>query len=138
MRNIRSMLMTGAAVGAAAVGGAAFANAATSSGSSPSVPSNTSTSSAGQPRNFPAHGSAAHEDAEKPVTGAAAAKAKAAAVKAVGGGSAGAVTTDFSGSGYETTVTKSDGSTVEVHLDSAFSAMGGPGGHGGPPGGYNH
>ena len=69
---------------------------------------------------IPAHGSAAHEDAEKPVTGDAAIKAKAAAVKAVGSGTAGAVTTDFPGTGYEVTVTKSDGSTVEVHLDSSF------------------
>ena len=81
----------------------------------------------------PAHGTAAHEDAEKPVTGDAAAKAQAAAVKLVGSGTAGAVTTDLPGTGYETTVTKSDGSTVEVHLDSSFNAFQGPGGPGGPP-----
>ena len=78
----------------------------------------------------PAHGTAAHEDAEKPVTGDAAAKAQAAAVKLVGSGTAGAVTTDLPGTGYETTVTKSDGSTVEVHLDSSFNAFRGPGGPG--------
>ena len=81
----------------------------------------------------PAHGTAAHEDAEKPVTGDAAAKAQAAAVKLVGSGTAGAVTTDLPGTGYETTVTKADGSTVEVHLDSSFNAFQGPGGPGGPP-----
>jgi hypothetical protein len=81
---------------------------------------------------MPAHGTAAHEDAEKPVTGAAAAKAQAAAVKSVGGGTAGAVTTDFTGNGYEVTVTKSDGSKTEVHLDSSFNARQGPGTHGGP------
>jgi hypothetical protein len=80
---------------------------------------------------MPAHGTAAHEDAEKAVTGAAAAKAQAAAVKAAGGGTAGAVTTDFTGNGYEVTVTKSDGSKVEIHLDSAFNALQGPGGPGG-------
>jgi poly-gamma-glutamate capsule biosynthesis protein CapA/YwtB (metallophosphatase superfamily) len=48
-------------------------------------------------------------------------KARAAAVKAVGGGTAGAVTTDVSGNGYEVTVTKSDGSKVEVHLDQSFN-----------------
>jgi hypothetical protein len=76
------MLVTGAAVAAAAVGGGAIANAATSSSSS-------TASTAGQaPPAFsgPAHGTAAHEDAEKPVTGAAAAKAQASAVKLVGGG----------------------------------------------------
>ncbi len=77
---------------------------------------------------MPAHGSAAHEDAERAVTGTNATKAKAAAVKAAGGGTAGAVTTNFTGNGYEVTVTKSDGSSVEIHLDSSFSAMQGPGG----------
>jgi hypothetical protein len=84
---------------------------------------------------MPAHGTAAHEDAEKPVTGSTAAKAKAAAIKAVGGGTAGAVTTDFMGNGYEVTVTKSGGGQVEVHLDSAFNALHGPGGQPGPPAG---
>jgi hypothetical protein len=84
---------------------------------------------------MPAHGTASHEDAEKEVTGASANKAQAAAVKAAGGGTAGAVTTDFTGNGYEVTVTKSDGSKVEIHLDSAFNALRGPGGQGGPPSG---
>ena len=75
----------------------------------------------------PAHGSAAHEDAEKAVTGSDASKAQAAAVKAAGGGTAGDVTTDFTGRGYEVTVTKSDGSAVEIHLDSSFEVMQAPG-----------
>jgi hypothetical protein len=58
---------------------------------------------------------------EKPVTGANATKAQAAAVKAVGSGTAGAVTTDATGTGYEVTVAKSDGSSVEVHLDQSFT-----------------
>ena len=62
------------------------------------------------------------------MTGTAATKAQAAAVKAAGSGTAGAVTTDYSGTGYEVTVTKSDGSTVEIHLDSSFTAFQGPGG----------
>ena len=89
---------------------------------------------------MPPHGSAAHEAAETPVTGSAATQAQAAAVKSVGSGTAGAVTTDFTKTGYEVTVTKSDGSQVEVHLDSSFNVMSGPGGpqggfQGGPPGG---
>jgi hypothetical protein len=91
---------------------------------------------------MPPHGSASHDGAEKAVTGAAAAKAQAAAVKAAGGGKAGEVTTDFTGHGYEVTVTKSDGSTTEIHLDSSFNAVQGghgggncPGGRMGPPGG---
>jgi hypothetical protein len=122
---------------AAVAGGAVIGNAATS----PST-STTPTNPASSAPSFPAHGTAAHEDAEKPVTGEAATKAQAAAVKSVGSGTAGAVTTDFSGNGYEVTVTKSDGTTVEVHLDSSFNVqgpggggLGGPGGHGnlGPP-----
>jgi len=49
--------------------------------------------------------------------------AQAAAVKAVGSGTAGAVASDFTGTGYEVTVTKTDGSTVDVHLDSSFNAF---------------
>src|SRR5579884_2198536 len=83
---------------------------------------------------FPAHGTPAHENAEKAVMGSAASQAQAAAVKYVGSGTAGPVTTDFQGSGYEVTVTKSDGSTVEVHLDSSFNVNAGRGGNGGDGG----
>jgi nicotinic acid phosphoribosyltransferase len=136
MRNIRAKLVTGAAVGAAMIGGAAIANAATSSTSSTSSTPSTSSTAPGArqsapPSNMPAHGTAAHENAEKTVTGAAAAKAQAAAVKSVGSGTAGAVTTDYTGNGYEVTVTKADGSQVEIHLDSSFAVMQGPGGMGG-------
>jgi hypothetical protein len=134
MRNIRSMLVTGAAVAAAVVGGGAIANAATSSSSTPSSSSSAGKTPAAAPPNFPAHGTAAHEDAEKTVTGAAADKAKAAAVKYLGGGTATEVTTDYTGNGYEVDVTK-NGSTTEVHLDSSFNVRSGPGDtHGGPSG----
>ncbi len=128
---MRSILVTGAAVAAAAVGGAAMADATTGSTPTSSSGSNPGATPGAQPRpafNGPAHGTAAHEDAEKPVTGSAAAKAKAAALKAAGGGTATIVTTDFTGNGYEVTVKKSDGSTVEVHLDNSFSVGHGPGG----------
>lgn len=155
MRNLRAKLVAGAAIGGAAVGGAALANAATTSttssssattpaGSATTPPAGAAAPSASHPApsaSFPAHGTAAHEDAEKPVTGAAADRAKAAALKSVGSGTAGEVTTDFTGKGYEVTVTKPSGSKVEVHLDSSFQVMqraGGSrslgGGHG--PGGY--
>jgi hypothetical protein len=112
--------VTGGAVGASFLGSA---NAATTSTASSST---TSSATASQPA-MPAHGTAAHEDAEKAVTGTAATQAQAAAVKSVGSGTAGSVTTDFTGQGYEVTVTKSDGSQVEVHLDSTFSVVqGGP------------
>ena len=133
MRNIKSTLATGAAVGAAAIGGAAIANAATSATSSSSpTPARSQAagpSSRGLPAfNGPPPGTAVHEAAEKPVTGTAATRAKAAAIKAVGGGTAGKVTTNYARNGYEVTVTKSNGTKVEVHLDSSFNAMPGPAG----------
>jgi len=110
---------------------------AVSAATSNAATSTATTTAASQPAaapsarpTMPAHGTAAHENAEKAVTGAAAIKAKAAAVKAVGGGTAGAVTTDCTGKGYEVTVTKSDGSKVEIHLDSSFNVMQHPGGVG--------
>jgi hypothetical protein len=39
----------------------------------------------------------------------------------VGSGTAGEVTTDVSANGYEVTVTRSDGSKVEAHLDQSFN-----------------
>jgi cytoskeletal protein RodZ len=120
------------AVVAIAVGGAAIGNAATSQSAATTTTTvaNSSPSVGSQVPAFPAHGTSAHEDAEKAVSGDAATKAKAAAVKAVGSGTAGAVTTDFTGNGYEVTVTKSDGSTAEIHLDSSFNVQQGPGGFG--------
>ena len=129
MKNRLVLLL--AAIGAAAsfsVGGAVIAGAA---GSSSTATTTTTSAPATTPApSFPAHGTAAHEDQEKAVTGDAATKAQAAAVKSVGSGTAGAVTTDITGNGYEVTVTKSDGSSVEVHLDSSFNVF--SGGHGGP------
>ena len=127
-----------AALSGAAVGGAAVAGAANSNSGTTTVPPAASGKPPPALRDMPASGTAAHEDHEKAVTGEAAEKAKAAAVKAVGGGTAGDVTTNYFGNGYEVTVTESDGSKVEVHLDSSFNVMGGPGGSGGgpPPAGF--
>jgi hypothetical protein len=120
LSKLKKVALGVAAVSGAAVGGAAVAGAATShSGAAATAP---------PARNLPAPGTAAHEDNEKAVTGEAADKAKAAALKAVGGGTAGDVTTDYFGNGYEVTVTKSDGAKVEIHLDSSFNVMGPPGG----------
>lgn len=121
-----------AALAALGLGGAAVAGAATSSTTSTTA-ATTANRQGGPAFNGPAHGTAAHENAEKSLSGAAAAKAQAAAVKAVGSGTAGVVTTDYTGRGFETTVTKSDGSKVEVHLDSSYNVMQHPGGQGGPP-----
>lgn len=127
---IKKTLAGVAGIAALALGGSALAGAATSNTSTTTPGTSAAPTQQARP-NFPVHDTAAHEDAEKPVTGAAATKAKAAAVKSIGSGStAGEVTTDFTGNGYEVTVTKADGSKTEVHLDSSFTVMkGGPGGH---------
>jgi hypothetical protein len=134
LQNTKKLLAGVVALAALAVGGAAIADAASPSPTTTATATAPSASSSGSQaappafNNMPAPGTAAHEDAEKAVTGTSAEKAQAAAVKAAGGGTAGAVTTDYFGTGYEVTVTKSDGSSVEVHLDSSFNAMQGPGG----------
>lgn len=128
--NLKRTAASVAVVAAIAVGGAAIGSAATSSSTTTTTMTATAPSSPPAAANMPAHGTAAHEDAEKAVTGDAATKAQAAAVKIVGSGTAGAVTTDYFGTGYEVTVTKSDGSTVEIHLDSSFNELQMPGGPG--------
>ncbi len=129
-KRFKKMLLGVAACAALAAGGSAIAGAATSGTTSTTTAVASSTQT--PPANFPAHGTAAHEDAEKAVTGDAATKAQAAAVASVGSGTTGAVTTDYQGNGYEVTVTKSDGTSVEVHLDSSLAVMQsrGPGGPG--------
>ena len=133
LSKIKTVGLGVAALSGAAVGGAAVAGAANSNSGTTTVPPAASGKPPPALRDMPAPGTAAHEDHEKAVTGEAAEKAKAAAVKAVGGGAADDVTTNYFGNGYEVTVTESDGSKVEVHLDSSFNVMGGPGGWGGGP-----
>jgi len=113
--------ITGGIFGATVMGTAGAQTATTT------APASSSNSSSAQPT-MPAHGSTEHESAETAVTGANATSAQDAAVKSVGSGTAGDVTTDFTGKGYEVTVTKADGTQVEVHLDSTFTVMTGPGG----------
>lgn len=139
LNRIKKVGLGVAALAGAAVGGAAVAGAATSHSSAATTPRTASGKPPPAFRNMPWPGTAAHEDHEQAVTGDAADKAKAAAIKAVGEGTAGDVTTDYFGNGYEVTVTKSDGSQIEIHLDSSFNVMGPPGGHGGaPPLGFNN
>ena len=129
MNPFRKIVAGGAIVAAAVAGGALGANLLGTANAQTSTTAPSSSSAAPQQPPFPAHGSADHESAEKAVTGDAASKAQAAAVKSVGSGTAGAVTTDYQGGGYEVTVTKSDGSQTEVHLDSSFNVIQGHGGH---------
>jgi hypothetical protein len=129
MHPTKKFLIATALAGSAMVGGAVGASVVGTAGAQTSSSSSSSSTTAQAPANMPAHGSSAHESAEQTVTGDNATKAQDAAVKSVGSGTAGAVTSDFTGSGYEVTVTKSDGTQVEVHLDSSFNVMQ----HGGGP-----
>jgi len=135
-RQIKRTLAGVMAFAALAIGGAAISGAASTG------PTGTTTTSAptatapngpdgGPPGGFTsanAPGTPAHESAEKAVTGADAEKATAAALATVSGGKAGAVTTTFRGGGYEVEVTKSDGTTDKVHVDSSFKVQTHPAG----------
>jgi hypothetical protein len=143
LKQLKQLLIGGAALAALGLGGSALAGAATGSGSSSSTTATPPASSGGGPppgfTSADAPGTAAHENVEKTVTGEAAAKARAAAIASVGGGTAGAVTGDFRNSGaYEVAVTKTDGSHVTVRLDSSFKVESHPAGPGGGPGGAGY
>lgn len=133
LKRMKQLILGAMALAALALGGSALAGAATGSSTSTTTPS--TSPDAGPPPGFTttdAPGMAAHENAEKTVTGEAADKAKAAALASVGGGTAGAVTGDFRNSGdYEVAVTKPDGSKVTVRLDSSFKVESHPGRYGG-------
>ena len=139
MNTIKKYIVPGAVATAALVGfgGGSILNSLSASAATttPTTQSTTSTGAtfttgASEQPSMPAHGSAAHEANETPVTGSTATQVQTAAVKYVGGGTAGSVTNDYTHTGYEVTVTKTDGTTEELHLDGSFNVMtGGPGGH---------
>lgn len=142
LKRLKKLTLGAAALAALALGGSALAGAASSGTATTTTPATPPANGGGPGPGFnaaDAPGKPAHENAEKVVTGEAAAKAKAAALASVGGGTAGAVTGDFRNSGdYEVEVTKTDGSKITVRLDSSFKVEshpgpGGPGGPGGPP-----
>jgi len=115
-----------------------------------SAADSTASTSVGQAAADPAAGGAAVladtatsvRAGEKALTGTDQATAKAAALKAVPGGTVYRVETDADGATYEAHMTKADGTRVTVKLDKAFKVAeiqdgmgaGGPGGPGGPAG----
>lgn len=113
-----------AALGALALGGSALAGAATNGSASSSSSSTTATQS--QPPNGGPGGArgghvGANGKTEALLTGDAAAKVKAAALAKVSGGTIERVETDVDhGSPYEAHVTKSDGTHLEVLVNSDF------------------
>jgi hypothetical protein len=133
--SIRAKLTTGAAICAAAIGGGAIANAATSSttpSSSSSSPSAAATQApGGQPAQNRPHGRhTVNGKTEAPLTGDVAAKVRAAALAKVPGTVERLETNVDSSAPYEAHITKSDGTDVEVQVNSdytvaAVNAMGG-------------
>jgi hypothetical protein len=133
------LLATGVVAGAI-IGGTVLSSAATTTPSAPSSSSSTaapSTSGAQAPNKqaTPVRGD------EKAVSADVAAKLKAAALKAVPGGTVYRVETDGDGDAYEAHMTKADGSLVTVKFDKNYAVTGveegmGPGGrgHGGSDG----
>jgi uncharacterized membrane protein YkoI len=75
-----------------------------------------------------AWGTAADDDAtDRPITGSALAKAKAAALAHTGGGSVTGTEVGDEESYYEIEVTLADGSQVDVQLDESFDVVGSEG-----------
>ena len=126
MASLRSKLVTVAAVGAAAVGGAGIANAASSTTTSSSA---SATPTAAQQQSGGRH--TVNGKTEKALTGDVAAKVKAAALAKVAG-TVERVETNVDGSApYEAHITKSDGTSVEVQVNSDYTvaAVNTMGGH---------
>jgi uncharacterized membrane protein YkoI len=115
MATLRSKLVTVAAVGAAAVGGAGIANAASSATTSSSA----SATPAAQQHSGGGH--TANGKTEMALTGDVASKVKAAALAKVPG-TVERVETNVDGSApYEAHITKSDGTSVEVQVNSDYT-----------------
>jgi hypothetical protein len=131
LRARRLVATTGAAL-ALGVGSAAIANAATSpSAATPAAvataPASTAAASAPDPATI------AHGPGETLLTGGDLAKATAAATAAVPGGTILRAETDSGGAAYEAHVTKADGTTVTVKLDSSFNVTATQSGYGSGP-----
>ena len=137
-----ALVGAGIAVGAiAATAVGASATSSTSGSGSTSGSASTSTSSPPGPRphdrNFRPGGAAPVRDDEKSLGAALTAKLKAAALKAVPGGTVYRIETDAGDGTYEAHMTKSDGSPVTVKFDKNATVtrveegmgMGDPGPH---------
>jgi hypothetical protein len=121
-------LVTGGLLaGAVVAGGVGVANAATStptpaaSSSTGSSPGSASTGTTTPPQGGGIGGAAAVRSDEKVVTGTDADTLKAAALKAVPGGTVVRVETDAGDAAYEVHMTKADGTVVTVKFDESFS-----------------
>jgi hypothetical protein len=136
-KTARTWVVTGALALGAAAGAAGIANAA-SSGSSASptqaaAPDFAANGSPGQPPGGQNPARMSRGPGETVLTGAAASKARAAALAAVPGATVIRVETDSAaGAAYEAHLRKSDGTYVTVKLDNGFHVTATESGFGGP------
>jgi len=114
----RRTVATLAALGALALGGSAIAGAAQSGTTASSSATTQGTQSA--PQGPPAGPHSANGKTEQGLSGDAAAKVKAAALKKVSGTVERVETNVDSSAPYEAHIRKSDGTEVEVQVDSSF------------------
>jgi uncharacterized membrane protein YkoI len=126
MASIRSKLVTGAAVAAAAASGAAIATAATSgkasSSSSTSSAGSGSVANQGRPAHDPSQaGHTFNGKTEKLLSGDVASKVRAAALAKVPGTVERVETNVDSSAPYEAHIRKSDGTEVEVQVNSDYT-----------------
>ena len=120
MASIRSKLVTFAAVGAAAVTGATIASAATTGKAA--SPSSTPSAPQGRPQHDPSQaGHTFNGKTEKLLTGDVAAKVRAAALAKVPGTVERMETNVDSSAPYEAHIVKSDGTEVEVQVNSDYT-----------------
>jgi uncharacterized membrane protein YkoI len=118
MQGMRSKLVTAAAVAAAAVSGGAIANAATSSSATPPASSTAKPPAKHDPSKG---GHTANGKTEQLLTGAVAAKVKAAALAKVSGTVERVETNVDSSAPYEAHIRKADGTEVEVQVSKDYS-----------------
>ncbi|MDQ1688036.1 MAG: hypothetical protein QOK42_1011 [Frankiaceae bacterium] len=127
-------------VAAGAIAGGVLASSMSASAATDTTPSATGSTATATDPAPPANrfGSAPIRPGEKAVSDAVGAKLKAAALKAVPGGTVYRVETDADGDAYEAHMTKADGTLVTVKFDSSYNVTSteegmGRGGHGAPP-----
>ena len=124
MPDVRSKLVTVAAIGAAALGGAAIANAATSgtTSSTSTAPAAASDTDRGGPQHDPSQGGhTVNGKTETLLTGTVESKVRAAALAKVPGTVERVETNVDSSAPYEAHIVKSDGTEVEVQVNKDFS-----------------
>jgi uncharacterized membrane protein YkoI len=126
MPDMRSKLVTGAAIGAAALGGAALANAAssgTTKSDSPAPPAASDTAQ-GRAQHDPSQGGhTVNGKTETLLTDGVAAKVRAAALAKVPGTVERVETNVDSSAPYEAHIVKSDGTEVEVQVNKDYSVF---------------